>query len=130
MPPEEDARAILRLALRHELSLAASLDPAFAQENWGFLAQQCVENLLKGLIVLADRQPPLSHDLARLQLLAGAKLPDELLELQDFAVKARISPTDTPLPASRECLLALIQQLRAELEARLEEERSTPRSDG
>lgn len=46
MPPEEDARAILRLALRHEQSLAASLDPAFAQENWGFLAQQCVENLL------------------------------------------------------------------------------------
>ena len=31
MPPEEDARAILRLALRHEQSLAASLDPAFAQ---------------------------------------------------------------------------------------------------
>jgi hypothetical protein len=29
-----------------------------------------VENLLKGLIVLADQQPPLSHDLARLQLLA------------------------------------------------------------
>ncbi len=58
MPPEEDARAILRLALRHEQSLGASLDPAFAQENWGFLAQQCVENLLKGLIVLAGEQPP------------------------------------------------------------------------
>ena len=31
MPPKEDARAILRLALLHEQSLAASLDPAFAQ---------------------------------------------------------------------------------------------------
>jgi len=69
MPPEEDARAILRLALRHEHSLAASLDPAFAQENWGCPAQQCVENLLNGLIVLADGQPPLTHDLRRLQLL-------------------------------------------------------------
>jgi hypothetical protein len=58
MPPEEDARAILRLALRHEQSLAASLEPAFAQENWGFLAQQCVENLLKGLIVLAGVRLP------------------------------------------------------------------------
>ena len=37
----------------------ASLDPGFAQENWGFLA------------------------------------------LQDFAVKARYSPEDTPLSGSR-----------------------------
>lgn len=120
MPPEEDARAILRLALRHEQSLAASLDPAFAQENWGFLAQQCVENLLKGLIVLDDRQPPLSHDLAQLELQAGARLPEDLLALQDFAVKARYSPEDTPLPAPRVALLAQIGRLRRELESRLE----------
>lgn len=119
MPPDEDARAILRLARRHEQSLAASLDPAFAQENWGFLAQQCVENLLKGLIVLADQQPPLSHDLVRLQIFAGTRLPEELLDLQDFAMKARYTPDDTPLPASRQQLLALIGQLRGELEARL-----------
>jgi HEPN domain-containing protein len=120
MPPEEDARAILRLALRHEHSLAASLDPAFAQENWGFLAQQCVENLLKGLIVVADRQPPLTHDLGRLQLLADTQLPEELLALQDFAVKARYSPEDTPLPAPRVQLLKRICQLRLELERLLE----------
>ena len=102
MPPEEDARAILQLALRHEQSLGASLDPGFAQENWEFLAQQCVENLLKAQIVLADQEPPLSQDQARLQLLAGARLPE-----------------DTPLPASRERLLALIRQLREGLEARL-----------
>jgi len=99
MPPEEDARAILRLAMRHEQSLGASLDPAFAQENWGFQAQQCVENLLKGLIVLSDEQPPLSHDLERLQLLAGVVLPEELLALQEFAVKARYSPKETPFRA-------------------------------
>ena len=66
LPPEEDARATLRLALRHEQSLAASLEPAFAQENWGFLAQ--------------------------LEILAGARLPEDLLALQDFAAKARCSP--------------------------------------
>lgn len=121
MPPDEDARAILLLALRHEQSLAASLDPAFAQENWGFLAQQCVENLLKALIVLADSRPPLSHDLARLELLAGARLPEELLELQEFAVKARYSPAATPLPATREQILTQIRQLRAELEKQLAE---------
>lgn len=79
-----------------------------------------MENLLKGLIVLADQQPPLSHDLARLQLLAGTRLPEELLELQEFAVKARYSPEDTPLPASRERLLTLIRQLRSGLEERLQ----------
>ncbi|MFM7236350.1 MAG: HEPN domain-containing protein [Cyanobium sp.] len=120
MPPEEDARAILRLALRHETSLAASLDPAFAQENWGFLAQQSVENLLKGFIVLADGQPPLSHDLRRLQQLARVSLPEDLLELAQFAVKARSSPEDTPLPAPREHLLTQIRQLREELERRIQ----------
>ena len=56
----------------------------------------------------------------RLQILAGARLPEELLELQDFAVKARDSPEDTPLPASRERRLALILQLRGVLEERLQ----------
>jgi len=35
-------------------------------------------------------------------------------------VKARYSPEDTPLPASRDRLLALIGQLRGALEARLQ----------
>jgi hypothetical protein len=120
MPPEEDARAILRLALLHEQSLAASLDPAFAQENWGFLAQQCVENLHKGLIVLSGEHPPLSHDLERLQLLAGGVLPEELLALQEFAVKARYLPEEAPLSGTRVELLARIRQLRGELESLLE----------
>ena len=70
--------------------------------------------------MLADQPPPLSHDLARLQQLARVQLPEELLELQEFAVKARYSPEDTPLPASRENLLALIRQLRTALEAGLQ----------
>jgi HEPN domain-containing protein len=123
MRPEEDARAILRLALRHEHSLAASLDPAFAQENWGFLAQQCVENLLKGFMVLADGQPPLSQDLERLQQLAGVSLPEDLLGLGEFAVEARDSPQDTPLPASRERLLAEIRHLREEFESQIQTRR-------
>jgi len=87
------------------------------RRNWGFLAQQCVENLLKALIVLADAVPPLTHDLANLQSLAEVCLPEELIEIQSFAVKARYSPEATPLPASREHLLGLIRQLRAEVEA-------------
>jgi hypothetical protein len=79
-----------------------------------------VENLLNGLIVLSCEQPPLSHDLERLQLLAGVVLPEELLALQEFAVKARYSPEETPLSGSRVELLARIRQLRGELESSLE----------
>jgi hypothetical protein len=70
------------------------------EEDGGFLAQQCVENLLKGLIVLAGEQPPLSHDLERLQQLAGVRLPEELL--------------------------ARIRQLREELECLLEGTQKPP----
>ncbi|MFM7269702.1 MAG: hypothetical protein ACKOZT_14165 [Cyanobium sp.] len=66
----------------------------------------------------------------RLQLLADARLPEELLELQDFAVKARYSPEDTPLPAPRAHLLKLITELRALLEARLAERNTTLGSKG
>lgn len=117
MPPAEDARLILQVALRHESSLAASLGDDFAQENWGFLAQQCTENLLKALIVLADQEAPLSHDLVRLAKLAAVQLPELLLEIQPFAVRARYSPEATPLPASREQLLEMIRALRQEVQA-------------
>ena len=115
MPPE-DAALILQVVLRHEAALVAALDPAFPQESWGFIAQQEVENQLRALIVLADRQAPLCHDLERLQQLARVQLPEELVELQAFAVKARYSPEPTPLPADRQRLLALIRRLRADVE--------------
>ncbi len=79
-----------------------------------------MENLLKGLIVLSGEQPPLSHDLERLQRLAEVVLPEELLALQEFAVKARYSPEEPPLSGSRVELLARIRQLRGELDRLLE----------
>lgn len=65
-------------------------------------------------------QPPLSHDLERLQRLAGVVLPEELLALQEFAVKARCSQEETPLSGFRVELLARIRHLRGELESLLE----------
>jgi hypothetical protein len=44
MSPAEDALLLLRLAERHLGSLRGTLDPAtYAQEDWGFLAQQTLE---------------------------------------------------------------------------------------
>jgi HEPN domain-containing protein len=130
MPPEEDARRMLALVERHESSLRLTLNPQFSQENWGFMAQQCVENLLKALIVLDDSIPPLTHDLARLGEIAAVPLPEELTALQEFAVKARYLPEATPLPASREHLLDLIQQLRSKVEAAIAlRQRQAPAAD-
>jgi hypothetical protein len=93
-------------------------------EDWGFLAQQTVEKLLKALLVLHGQEPPRSHSLQRLlQELAAygdttaVALP--LLELDDFAVLARTDADPTPLPGERFRLLELLEALHAEVRQRL-----------
>jgi HEPN domain-containing protein len=69
MSPAEDALLLLllRLAELHLGSLRGTLDPGtFAEEDWGFLAQQTLEKLLKALLVLHCQEPPRSHSLQRL----------------------------------------------------------------
>lgn len=45
---------------------------SFADEDWGFLAQQTLEKLLKASLVLKAQDPPRSHSLQRLiQVLEG-----------------------------------------------------------
>jgi HEPN domain-containing protein len=119
MSPNEDAALLLITVRRHLRSMATSLDPAFAQEDWGFLAQQALEKLLKACIVLADREPPLTHELSILADLAGVALSPLLLGLQPFAVKARYSAEDTPLPGDRQQILAELETLTRGLESRL-----------
>jgi HEPN domain-containing protein len=125
MPPAEDARLILELALRHEQSLMMAMNPAFPQENWGFLAQQEVENLLKGMIVLQGREAPLTHNLGHLATQADIALPEALLDLEAFAVRARYTPAGTDLPEPRERLLERIKQLRQLLEEGIREQEGT-----
>jgi HEPN domain-containing protein len=121
MSPAEDALLLLRLAERHLGSLRGTLNPAtFAEEDWGFLAQQTLEKLLKALLVLHCQEPPRSHSLQRLlQELAhcGETLgvAPELLELDDFAVLARSDAEPTPLPAERRRLLELLEAFYAEV---------------
>jgi hypothetical protein len=119
MSPSEDAALLLVTVRRHLRSLAMTIDPAFPQEDWGFLAQQALEKVLKASIVLMDQEPPLTHELASLAALAGIELTPLLLGLQPFAVKARYSAEDTPLPGDRILLLREIEALSNSLEARL-----------
>lgn len=58
-----------------------------------FLAQQCIEKLMKGLLVQRKVRPPKSHNLIELQFLLEPHYPitvgDELEELTIWAVEAR-----------------------------------------
>ena len=70
--------------------------------------------------MLADQEPPLTHELAALAALAGIELTPMLLALQTFAVKARYRAENTPLPGDRLLLLGEIEAITIALEARLQ----------
>ncbi len=119
MSPSEDAALLLQIVARHRRGLELNLDPAYPDEEWGFAAQQCVEKLLKALIVLDDRRPPLSHDLRALALLAGVPLENSLLSLQTYAVEARYEAGPFPLSAPRAELLHTLLALQNLVEDRI-----------
>ncbi|MCP9814959.1 MULTISPECIES: HEPN domain-containing protein [Synechococcus] len=125
MSPTEDALLLMRLVERHLGSLRGCLDQGtFADEDWGFLAQQTLEKLLKAFLVFRSKEPPRSHSLQRLlQELAECDqvvlLAPELLELDDFAVLARYDSEPTPLPAERRKILELLEELQVQLLAQL-----------
>ena len=120
MTPAEDALLLLQIVDRHLVAMRVNLDPAFPDEEWGFLAQQALEKLLKVAIVLRDERPPFTHELRPLAALAGWTLTEELQELQTYAVEARYQPGPFPLPASRGDLLARLEGIRKELWQRID----------
>ena len=125
MPPSEDAQLLLRIVERHLRSLKFGLDDQFPAEDWGFTAQQAVEKLLKCWIVLADVEPPRSHELDLLASEANLELNELLLGLQPFAVEARDQDGEFKLPASRARIVAEIQLLADQLRQAIEAEANT-----
>ena len=120
MPPSEDAQLLLRIVERHLRSLKFGLDDQFPAEDWGFTAQQAVEKLLKCWIVLADVEPPRSHELDLLASEANLELNELLLGLQPFAVEARDQDGEFKLPASRARIVEEIQLLADQLRQAIE----------
>ena len=121
MPPSEDAQLLLRIVERHLRSLNFGLDEQFPAEDWGFTAQQAVEKLWQCWIVLADGEPPRSHELDLLASEANLELTDLLLlDLQPFAVEARYQDGEFKLPASRARILEEIQLLADQLRQAIE----------
>lgn len=102
------------------LSVSAQWNGRLWQRTTGLLlVKQCNWVGSVASIVLEVREPPLTHELSALAVLAGIELTPMLLGLQPFAVKARCSAEATPLPGDRLRLLEEIEALTSSLEARL-----------
>jgi HEPN domain-containing protein len=119
MSPAEDAALLLRIVRRHLQAMRLNLDPGYPDEEWGFQAQQALEKLLKARLVLADRQPARTHELALLADQLGEPLLEQLLELQVYAVEARYEEGPFALKTPRPELLELLEQRLAGLEGDL-----------
>jgi HEPN domain-containing protein len=96
MPAPEYARNLLIMARKDFDALRGMIDnPLFADEIFGFHAQQAVEKSLKAWLALLFVDFPLTHDVSRLLALleeVGAEGADgywHLVELNMFAVQAR-----------------------------------------
>jgi HEPN domain-containing protein len=102
-------------------AIAAMLDPdVFAEEIFGFHAQQAVEKAIKAVLSLIGRIYPRTHDLAALlELLErGPEVMEvgawDLVDLTDFAVQLRYDSygsEDDPLDRS-----AILLQVEAVVE--------------
>ena len=96
MRDPDHARLLLGMARKDLRALESMLDPdAFAEEIFGFHAQQAAEKSIKGWLTLIGRSYPRTHDLgALLELLEVPRksVPPvawDLVELTDFAVQLR-----------------------------------------
>lgn len=119
MSPAEDVALMLRIVRRHLQAMRLNLDPDYPDEEWGFQAQQALEKLLKAWLVLADRQPSRTNELAVLSEQLDEPLPPQLLELQVYAVEARYEEGPFALKTPRQELLAELDQRLSSLEGGL-----------
>ncbi|MGH7587478.1 MAG: HEPN domain-containing protein [Gemmatimonadota bacterium] len=115
MSDPDHARLLLEAARKDLRALEAMRDPsAFAEEIFGFHAQQAVEKAIKAWLSLLGLAYPRTHDLEALVALldeGGETVPEawaELIDLSDFAVQLRYEayeydeePLDRPVLVRR-----------------------------
>ena len=96
----KQARLLLIAAQRDDSALHGMGDPAvFADEIFGFHAQQAIEKLLKAWLASLGETYPLSHDLASLLDMLSAHDSDiarfdELVDYTRYAVRLRYASAD------------------------------------
>lgn len=124
----KQARALLDAAERDYSALRGMRDPAvFADEIFGFHAEQAVEKLLKALLALLGQTYPATHDLARLvDMLKAHDVEaarfDALVEYTPYAVQFRYGASDPgAMPLDRDTAVQRVEVLLEEVRQRLED---------
>jgi HEPN domain-containing protein len=105
MNDAEHARMLLSIAEKDLRALNAMRDPqTFADEIFGFHAQQAIEKALKAWLAFLHTEYPLTHDLAMLLALLEQQGCDverfqDLVFYSPFAVVFRYGRSGVPVPA-------------------------------
>jgi hypothetical protein len=115
----EQARSLVRLAHRDWMALTGMQgSPLFADEIFGFHAQQAVEKALKAWLCAKDQTYPLTHELLRLLALlenldADAEPFWPLARFTPYAVQARYEegPPEADEVLDRPAVVAEVQVL-------------------
>ncbi len=119
MPASEHIDNLLVMAHKDFNALRGMVEnPLFADEIFGFHAQQAIEKTFKAWLAQIDVEYPLTHDLSRLLLLleeSGQDVTDywPLVEFNVFAVQARYESSLMALeePLDRKLIIASIDRL-------------------
>ena len=118
----KQARVLLTAAERDISALRGMADAAvFADEIFGFHAQQAAEKLLKAWLALLGETYPTTHDLARLLAMLRARDVEatrfnELVEYTPFAVQFRYAPGDlSARPLDRDTAIERVEVLLKEV---------------
>ena len=118
----KQARVLLMSAERDISALRGMADVAvFADEIFGFHAQQAAEKLLKAWLALLGETYPTTHDLARLLAMLRARDVEatrfnELVEYTPFAVQFRYAPGDlSARPLDRDTAIERVEALLKEV---------------
>ena len=122
MSDHKQARVLLEAAERDIAALHGMGDAAvFADEIFGFHAQQAAEKLLKAWLASLGETYPLSHDLASLLDMlhahgTDAARFDDLVDYTRYAVRLRYAPADPgAMPLERGAAVRRVEALRDEV---------------
>ncbi len=117
MNDRDYARALFEMAKKDVQALHGMTDTTiFADEIFGFHAQQAVEKCLKAWIAALDTEFPLTHDISLLlSVLEDKNVPVanlwDLAEFTAFAVQFRYAAFDHITPLNRADILQKVDNL-------------------